>query len=149
MRLSWSGDRAVDDGERFLKKLLRSFAVLRDITARLRDATFDAMSNDFHLEDRASRVTKANQKARERIDQAWPTLEGRVSIVSGKRVLSMLSDWAKRSHSVSFGPARIAQELTHYEIDPEVRAVVSAIENNFHSVSEGLQESSSNRGSMR
>lgn len=105
-------------------------AVLRDITARLRDETFDAMSNDFHVEDRASGVTKANQKARERIDQAWPTLEGRVSIVSGKRVLSMLSDWAKRSHSVSFGPARIAQELTHYEIDPEVRAVVSAIENN-------------------
>jgi len=103
---------------------------LHAITDSVREETFDAMANDYHLEDRAGGISKANQRARKRIDEAWKDLDGRLTVVSGKRVLSMLSEWTKSAFGVSFGAARIAQELRSDEIDMELRAVIEAIENN-------------------
>jgi hypothetical protein len=101
------------------------------ITDGIREETFDAMANDFHLDDRAGGIARANQRARRRIDDAWVNLNERLTVVSGKRVLSMLSEWTKSAFGVSFGAARIAQELRSDEIDAEMRSVVGAIENNL------------------
>ena len=103
---------------------------LIQITDNMREATFDAMANDFFLDDRAGGIAKANQQARERIEKLWTNLEGRLTVVSGKGVLSALSDWSKSSFGVSFGAARVAQELRSDEIHPEMRAVVRSIEAN-------------------
>jgi hypothetical protein len=106
-------------------------AKIEQITDGLREECFDAMANDFYLEERASGIAAANQKARQRMETAWQTLRGRLTVVSGKRMLSSLSDWAKNSFGVSFGAARIAQALRVNEIDPEIRGVIDAIENNL------------------
>lgn len=103
---------------------------LEHTTDCMREETFDAMANDFHLDDRASGIAKANQRARLRMDSAWATLEGRLTVVSGKKILATLSDWAKNSYGVSFGAARIAQELRQAEIASELSAVVQSIERN-------------------
>ena len=103
---------------------------LIEITDSIREETFDAMANDFHLDDRKGGIARANQRARTRIDAAWVDLNERCAVVSGKKVLSMLSEWTKSKFGVSFGAARIAQEIRSDELDAEMRAVVEAIENN-------------------
>ncbi|MFO0832004.1 MAG: AAA family ATPase [Phycisphaerales bacterium] len=94
----------------------------------LRDAVFDSLSHEYLIRDRGAGVHGANKKARERIDQAWATLAGRLGIVSGKDLVSELSAWSKKNYGVSFGPLRIARELKGDEVASEVKAVVRAIE---------------------
>lgn len=93
-----------------------------------KDSIFDALSSHFHAQDRAGGVTKANNKARERLDTYWGTQEGRWAIVSGKDAISNLSRWAQQNFEISFNSLRIIKESTRYEIDAEIRHVLTAIE---------------------
>lgn len=98
------------------------------IVADLRESVFDSLSHEYHVRDRGAGVHGANKRARERIESAWATPAGRVGIVSGKELLSRLSEWAKKTYGVSFGALRLAKELQSHEISSEMRAVVRAIE---------------------
>ena len=88
------------------------------------------MATEFLNQDRASGVPKANRLARARIENAWETREGRFSIVSGKSVVSKLSDWSNTKFNVSFSSRRIAKEILPREIASEIADVITAIENN-------------------
>jgi predicted ATP-dependent endonuclease of OLD family len=103
--------------------------VIDDITMTLKDATTDAIANEILLLDRASGLRNANVKARQKIEKAWQTREGRISIVSGKDLLSMLSQWCKENYNVSFGIMAIATQLHANEIPDEINKVITAIEN--------------------
>lgn len=100
------------------------------IARELKDICFDAMSTEFLNQDRKSGVSKANKLTREIIDDKWKTHEGRLSIVSGKSVISKLSDWSNTEFGVSFSSTRIVKELLPKEIASEVAYVITAIENN-------------------
>ncbi len=98
------------------------------ISEELKDATFDAISAEIHSKNRASGVTAANRRARAIIDTAWISSEGRWSVVSGKSIIASLSAWSQGRFMVSLSPTRILREMKSYEIDPEVRHVMMAIE---------------------
>lgn len=104
----------------------------------LKDSTFDAMANEFLIQNRPGGIATANRLARERINNAWKTREGRLSIISGKSVISKLSDWSQSKFGVAFSSNKIAQELLLSEIAPEIVAVVTAIEKN-HKFKDGLR----------
>lgn len=98
------------------------------IALELKDSVFDAMATEYQIQNKAAGLTNANRLARNRINNAWETREGRFSVISGKSTISKLSDWSKTKYGVSFSSARIAKELLRYEIAPEVAAIMSAIE---------------------
>jgi energy-coupling factor transporter ATP-binding protein EcfA2 len=102
-----------------------------DIANDLKNKTFDAIANEYQIQNKSGGVTTANRKAREIIDGAWNTREGRFSIVSGKEVISKLSDWSNTKYSVSFSSTRIAKYLLLSEIPSEVINVITAIEKNL------------------
>lgn len=93
-----------------------------------KDAAFDALSTQLHTMNKAGGVTDANKKARERIDTAWETQNGRWSLVSGKALISGLSGWSQERFGVSLNPLRIIKEMNRYEIDSEVTSVITSIE---------------------
>ena len=103
--------------------------VIDDMTMTLKDATTDAIAHEILLLDRARGLRNANIKAREKVEEAWQTREGRISIVSGKQLLSMLSQWYKESYNVSFGVMAIVAQLHTNEIPDEIIKVITAIEN--------------------
>jgi energy-coupling factor transporter ATP-binding protein EcfA2 len=103
-------------------------SALWEITEKLRDETFDAVACHHLAVDRAGGLTKANRRARELMEEKWHTLELRLEIVSGKSVLSRLSDWSKRNYGVSFSAEAIARKLLPFEIAEEVQSVLAAIE---------------------
>ena len=70
----------------------------------------------------------ANESARRRIDAAWVSSDGKLAVVSGKVLLSKLSEWGKSRFGTSLSARRIARELTAQEIDLEIRDAIFAIE---------------------
>jgi hypothetical protein len=51
-----------------------------------------------------------------------------MSAVPGKLVLANLSEWSNSNYGFSFNSKQIAQELTPYELDPEIKSVIRSIE---------------------
>ena len=94
----------------------------------LRDEVFDALSTELLSQDKAGGVAKANRLARETITKAWATVNGRLAIIPGKRMISLLSGWSQTIYGPSFNALRVASTLRCEEIHPEVRAVIEAIE---------------------
>ena len=90
----------------------------------------DALASEFLAENRAAGSTQANRSARERKNLEWNTEQGRLSLVSGKRVLAKLSQWMQETHGVAINAVRIARELRRNEISDEIVEVLAAIENN-------------------
>ena len=103
---------------------------LTEITSQLKENVFDNCASEFQKRNRGWDTGTVNQKAREKVNGAFETFEGAVSIVPGKRVLSMLIDWSKSEFDVSFSFTRLARELKADEIAPEVQNIVEAIEKN-------------------
>jgi len=103
---------------------------LFEIADTLKDEVTDAYSTEFLAENRAGGATQANRSARERIARGWETIEGRLSLVSGKQILGKLSEWTQANYGVPISPMRIARQLRRNEIADEVVDVLTAIENN-------------------
>ena len=94
----------------------------------MRDDTLDALAVKFHAANRREGLAHANGLAREGVDAAWQTLEGKLSIVSGKQLLSNLSSWSQATYGVSLSAGRLSATMSGSEMPQEVRRVVSAIE---------------------
>jgi len=101
---------------------------LEALAEKQRDAAFDAISQEVFIENRAKGIGFANDVARKRIEAAWRTLDGKLSVVSGKVLLSKISEWSQSRFGASLSARRIARELRRHEIDAEVQEVMSAIE---------------------
>lgn len=101
-----------------------------EIADSLKDSTLDALANEWFNRDKSQGVASANRCAREIVDQAWQTVEGKVCLVSGKAVLSRLSEWSKSQYGVSFSSKRVARELALGEVPPELVKVLGNIDRN-------------------
>lgn len=100
---------------------------LEAIFNELKDDVFDALSAEILAQDRKLGAGGANKAARERLDKSWNSFEGRLSIVSGKEVLSRLSKWSQEQFNVAMNAVLIARQMKPYEIPDEVLQVVRAI----------------------
>ena len=101
---------------------------MEEIIANLKNDVLDALSTEIHAQARALGSGGANKKARHLLDQRWATFEGRLSIVSGKEVISRLSQWSQDQFSVSLNAALIARCMTPSEIPSEMVEVITALE---------------------
>jgi hypothetical protein len=89
----------------------------------------DALAAEYLGENRAAGSTAANRLARERM-RPWNDLHGRLVLVSGKQVLAKLSEWTQTDYGVPVSVLRVARQMRRIEIDDELVAVLTAIDNN-------------------
>jgi predicted ATP-dependent endonuclease of OLD family len=88
-----------------------------------------------HIAQENSReYQKAYQKALEKMKKSYRSLDGKLTLVSGKRVLSKMSEWSNKNYGVSFSVENLARELRREEILPEMENVIKAIEQNLDSI---------------
>jgi hypothetical protein len=92
------------------------------------DIIFDALSAEFHVQNRAGGIAGANKQARKVMDNAWKRQDSRWSLAPGKTAISELSRWSQQRYHVSLSPLKILKTMKRGEIDHEVIAVVTAIE---------------------
>lgn len=100
------------------------------IAEKFKDDAYYALVDAYHPRDKGSGAGNASRKAKEHIDNAWKTCEGRFGIVSGKAVISSLSEWSQKKFGVSLSANIIAKEMKIDEISVEVANIITAIENN-------------------
>jgi energy-coupling factor transporter ATP-binding protein EcfA2 len=103
-------------------------AAIDDIANSLKEFTTDAIAQEIFNKNRSKGIANANALARKIVDQAWTTFNGRISIVSGKEILSRLSYWIQEKFSLSLGANAIAGEILRTELENEIIDVVTAIE---------------------
>jgi hypothetical protein len=94
----------------------------------LRDEMFDAVSHEFLSENRSLGVAGANKLARSAID-ARVQSAGLLACVSGKAVIHRLFGWVQSEFGASLNTLTICRHFTPNEIDPEIKGVLTAIEN--------------------
>jgi hypothetical protein len=112
---------------------------LREIAEAVKDDVVDNFADSFRNEDRGKGQQAANRKARELVGLAWSVGEGALHRVSGKGLLSGISEWGKREFGVSFGIAAVLRALRREDLAPEVVGVISAIDANEHFPDELVQ----------
>ncbi len=86
------------------------------------------LANEYICDDHRGGLPTAMQNAQRLANSGWRTREIRWGRVSGKEVLSTLSNWAHASFGTSFGPGRVLRELRADEIPREMADVLGAIE---------------------
>lgn len=105
---------------------------VRDQMTRLADAmrtaTEDAFATQFMHEDRRGGVVSANERARAHVAQYWTTLEGKLSLVSGKQLRSALSGWSQSTFGISLSLDALSRSMQAEDVGQEVREVIGAIE---------------------
>jgi hypothetical protein len=109
---------------------------LLEIAESHKNEVYDNFAESFYLEDKGKGQKTANEKARAYLDPRWPEGSESLHRVSGKSLLSSLSDWSKGQYGVSFGIATILRALRREDLPAEVVAVISSIEENEHFSSE-------------
>jgi hypothetical protein len=121
---------------RLIKERLKSGSApsAEDITSEMlriceseKDNILDGLAAEIQAVDRKL-GTGAHRVAREQLRPLWDDPQKRLSIASGKAVVSQLSAWAEREFGVSFGPVAIAKRFTVDEIPEEIRVILEAIE---------------------
>ena len=105
-------------------------AKLDQICDGMKDGVFDQYSEEFIRRTRPKNATDGNRYARQRIDQAWTSLARKVAVVSGKDLISKLSDWTQASFGVAVSVSSLLRSLTRYDLDDEIVGLVAAIETN-------------------
>ncbi|HEU5349997.1 MAG TPA: ATP-binding protein [Terracidiphilus sp.] len=103
-----------------------------------RRAIEDAFASAMIQNNRKLDVISANKSARANVEKMWHSEVARLSIVSGKMLLTELSRWTQGKFDVAFGPPAIARQMKHSEFPTELTAVIQAIEDgsNFPSIDE-------------
>lgn len=101
---------------------------IEQISDQLEDEAFDAISEEYLMKNRAKGAPAANKEARRIIRQHRDILGSIKDLVSGKTVISRLSEWSKSELNVSFGPHAILKEMIIEEVPTEFRDVIQAVE---------------------
>ena len=100
------------------------------IADAMRNDTTSAIAEQIKESDRRLSTKTTFDLAIQRVERAWESTEGKLSVVSGKAVLSKLNEWLQQNFGMSFTNRKLASELTLQEIGAEMRAFLEAFENN-------------------
>lgn len=101
---------------------------LNEFCNELKENVIDNISDEYYLENKDKGIKEANVHARKRVEKSWDNLKNKLSIVSGKEILSLFSNWSKSFYGVSFNSINLASELRANEMDDELKAIVTRLE---------------------
>ncbi len=92
-----------------------------------KETVLDGIAAELMAEDHSLGVG-ANKLARTRLAPLWEVPEKRLSLVSGKSLVSKVSTWSQKEFGVSFGANAVAKKFRRSEVPAEVESVLQAIE---------------------
>lgn len=101
---------------------------LNELALGMKEEIFDAISQELYVDNKALGTAGANKIAREILSARWKTTDLRLSVVSGKEIISRLSQWSQNQYEVSFSPINIARMMHAEEIPEEVRLLLAEID---------------------
>jgi ABC-type lipoprotein export system ATPase subunit len=105
--------------------------LLIDATDELKLSTIDRAAEryaEFHRRTKGEflSIKRANERARQFVESRWDTLEGRLSVVSGKQLLSRVRGILQTMYGVNFGNERLAEGFAPNEVPEEIVSALQA-----------------------
>ncbi len=94
----------------------------------LQNEVIDGIADELCHLHRGISAGGANKKARKILESRESPERGLIDVVSGKPLLSKLSDWSQKGFGVSLSSAGLAREFRESEMHEELRFVITAIE---------------------
>ncbi len=88
----------------------------------------DGVASALVQANRKLDLITANQMARKNVAEIWQAHDKKLMAVSGKDLLSALSDWTQNELGAALGAPAIARQMTRSDIPEEVANVIEAIE---------------------
>lgn len=102
-------------------------AAIDEIAEDLRNEAIDGFASEFGYGDKKMSAGSASKRAREYVEKRAQGPRGVRGLVSGKALLSKLSEWAKKNCGSSFGVNALIRALRRDEVDHELEHLVRAI----------------------
>jgi energy-coupling factor transporter ATP-binding protein EcfA2 len=104
------------------------YGKLLEIADSMKDEVTDGLATEILARERKLAVATANKGARDLIESARKSSGNILSLVSGKTVISRLSEWSQREFGVQISSIKLARQMRQSEIAPELREVITAVE---------------------
>lgn len=87
----------------------------------------DQYSNAIHESDRSKNIQTTNKEARLYIDENWKTLEQKLKLINGKKLLSFIIQYMKDNYNISLTKNKILNKFKKLDIDNEIKQVIDLI----------------------
>jgi hypothetical protein len=104
--------------------------VLNDLCDQLRDDVFEKYVEEYIARKRPKRAGDAIKYAKQKVEAAWTSVEGKIAIVGGKDLISRLSTWSQSTFGVGIGVSSLLRSLSRDDLQDEVVSIINAIERN-------------------
>lgn len=92
-----------------------------------KDDIVDQISQHYKEMNVKWSVSTCNQRARKVVEMKWKSLEGKLSLVSGKEFIRKLNAWMGKEYSVSCSLDRIIKEIRPDEVEAEMVEVLQML----------------------
>ena len=117
--------RVVDKPESEYDVFLDRF---HEVIETLKTETILQYANQLQVQDgKRKDLGSYYWEAHASVDSSWNNLEEKLSIVSGKRTISLINEWVKNEYHKSCSQAKIISEIQPEEINAEMITVLKAI----------------------
>ena len=95
---------------------------------KFEDEVFDQYSEHIYKSKKCDFST-ANKQAREIMTKKWCNLDGKLSLVGGKKLLKEINTWMKSEYKISCSINKIIDTFTEEDICEEMKLVISYLVN--------------------
>lgn len=92
-----------------------------------KDDIIDQISQHLKEVNPGLDVSACNRQARKEIEKKWKSLEGKLSIVSGKKFIKKLNNWMRKEYGVSCSVNTIIKEIRADEVENEMVEVLNLL----------------------
>ena len=95
-----------------------------EVISALYDSTLASMMDYLSTLDRSKSPSAYMKEATDRLSQPWETLEGRIAVVNGKDLLSVVNVWLREKYKVKSSRDKLIKQLTLDDVSQEVTDII-------------------------
>ena len=103
------------------------FLMLDSLRQETLDSIMDSLS--FSKNDRSKGASYYRKQAEEILSTKWSSLEGRISAINGKNLITKVNSWMRNSFQQSCSRTKLIRALKPEDIPDEVKDVIDVLIN--------------------
>lgn len=98
-----------------------------ELTNQLYDGTLSATMDYLSSIERSKTASVVMKMATSMLAPSWATLEGRLSVVNGKELLSLVNSWLREQYKVKSSRDKLIKALSPNDVSQEIKDVINLL----------------------
>ncbi|MET0016466.1 AAA family ATPase [Oscillibacter sp.] len=100
---------------------------LFDKLEELKEPLLGCISDQLYSYDRSKSPSFYRDAAISRISESWKVLDGRLSLVNGKQLISLINEWMREEYHKSCSQVRLLASIKQEEVSKEICEVIQLL----------------------